>query len=152
MTKNEIFQLSFLEKQIRKFVGENLPDKKVGEYILDLLKQDGYSSTLLEIKTNSASIVTINEYNVDDAMMDYHKEVESDEYLELGIKYEGQEEINTYNDVAGFIIKDNVLYTVYELEETFVTHIIVVYTGIEEIYNMSEIIKSFNFKNVKIIR
>lgn len=152
MTKNEIFQLSFLEKQIRKFVGENLPDKKVGEYILDLLKQDGYSSTLLEIKTNSASIVTINEYNVDDAMMDYHKEVESDEYLELGIKYEGQEEINTYNDVAGFIIKDNVLYTVYELEETFVTHIIVVYTGIEEMYNMSEIIKSFNFKNVKIIR
>jgi hypothetical protein len=148
MKKDEVLQLGFLREQIIRFVGENLANREEGEYLLKCINSQG---VILDIKTNHANLVSINEYPIDDALMDYKDEIIDDGYVELEVQYEGDDDTIMYNDTAGFIIKDGVLYTLYFLEEGYCSHILIAYTNIEDIHTLAKELKSLKPCNLVVL-
>lgn len=149
MHYEEIIKLELTTRELIKFYIENIKDKDVAE---DLRKasNEEYSNIILDIRSNYYNIHSINSVDFKDK---FYTETE-EEYLELELKNFDNDKIYTYNDVAGFIIKDGVIYTLFQISDNqLVKFILIVHNWVSghNVKELAQFCTMKKFKNVTVI-
>lgn len=148
MIYDNVLKLEALMKGLTEFYVKNLKDKDVSE-ALKKASEEEYSNIIVDIRGDYFEINSINGVDFKDK---FYTETE-EEYLELELNNIDRSKIYTYNDVAGFIIKDEVIYTLFQISDNQMVKFILVIHNHVSLYNMEEL-EQFcmmkKFKNVTI--
>lgn len=148
MHYEEIIKLELTTKELIEFYIENIKDKDVTE---DLRKasNEEYSNIILDVRSDYYNVHSINSVDFKDK---FYTETE-EEYLELELINSVNNRIYTYNDVAGFIIKDNIIYTLFQISDNELVKFILVvhnYVSVHNVEELAQFCAMKKFKNVTV--
>ena len=147
MRVDRVIDLEILTEDLVEFYIENIKDEDVKR---DLKKSFDrkYCSIIVDLRGDYFSVHSINDVDFKDK---FYTETE-EEYLELELINEDGE-IYTYNDVAGFIIKDDFIYTLWQISDNnLIDFILVAHTCVSDahIEELRQFCMLKKFKNVTV--